>query len=105
MRKTSFRWAVTIKLFKEQGSAGIEQPGPRRASGGAKTVQRTVFRAREMDAQVTCQKHKNMTIIRSIFVLFSLPALRIPHVYHACVILSRSGAGEERKRLLFPRVV
>ena len=52
MRKTSFRWAVTIKLFKEQGSAGIEQPGPRRASGGAKTVQRTVFRAWEMDAQV-----------------------------------------------------
>ena len=41
-----------IKLFKEQGSAGLEQPEPRRASGGAKTVQRTVFRAREMDARV-----------------------------------------------------
>ena len=41
-----------IKLFKEQGSAGLEQPEPRRASGGAITVQRTVVRAREMDARV-----------------------------------------------------
>jgi len=80
-------------------------PSPAVRPAGQKTVQRTVFRAREMDAQVTCQKHKNMTIIRSIFVLFSLPALRIPHFYHACVILSRSGAGEERRRLLFTRAV
>lgn len=70
---------------------------PRRASGGAKTVQRTVFRAREMDAQVTCQKHKNMMIIRSIFCAFFFACLahttRLPRLRD--FVKERCRGGEE----------
>ena len=40
-------------------------------------------------ARVTCWKHQNLTIIRSVLVLFSLSAFCIPHFYHTRVIMSR----------------